>query len=47
MLTSDFTYCLNSPCLSANKTWGYDIGAYGEGCGEVGADARQLFHRDR
>ena len=37
MLTGDFTYCANSPCLSANNTWGYDVGAYGEGCGNCDA----------
>ncbi len=29
-----YTYCSNSPCLATNSSWLYDVGAYGEGCGD-------------
>ncbi len=33
----DLTLCADSPCLAANNTWGEDVGALGQGCGECGS----------
>ncbi len=37
----DYTYCANSPCLATNNTWGYDVGAYGEGCGDCNSPVEE------
>jgi hypothetical protein len=30
----NLTLCSNSPCIAGNNTWGLDVGALGQGCGE-------------